>query len=360
MKKIILHSVFIGIAFAVALVLPNSSQAQLAFTFTRDLKLGMTHSDVKQLQIMLNADLATRITTSGAGSPGNETSYFGALTKAAVIRFQNKYAQEVLAPGGLTYGTGLVGPATRKKLNTMAAGAGNVSQNSQSSLPATIQAPVDTGSVTFRSANGGNTASQSQSATVAQSTGMRLFSVYPYQARPGDTITLTGKNMSSNTVVSFGNAGSATVSSVTSDGSSAKVTIPSNIGYSDYILTISHNNSSSANQGFAVHLIVSANPKSAPVISGVSPSVISSLDAQITVTGSGFTQSNGIYTGFGTITGVASANGTSLTFSPSQLPKLKELQSVLRSRQQGALLYVDFYIINENGMTQKTGRFNVQ
>lgn len=95
------------------------AQASVSGVFTTNLSLGSSGAQVVALQKILNRALDTRIAGAGPGSPGNETGYFGALTKAAVVRFQEKYLREVLAPAGLMQGNGRVGYYTRAKLNEL-------------------------------------------------------------------------------------------------------------------------------------------------------------------------------------------------------------------------------------------------
>ncbi len=92
------------------------------YRFTVNLEYGQYSIDVKYLQIFLNTDPTTQVSQSGAGSPGNETMYFGPLTKAAVIRFQEKYRDDILVPWEITEGTGFVGRTTRVKLNELLGG----------------------------------------------------------------------------------------------------------------------------------------------------------------------------------------------------------------------------------------------
>lgn len=77
----------------------------------RSLNLGSKGDEVKSLQQLLLKE--------GVYPNGLVSGYFGKLTKEAVVRFQEKYANEVLKPYGLTKGSGLVGPGTRKKMNEL-------------------------------------------------------------------------------------------------------------------------------------------------------------------------------------------------------------------------------------------------
>jgi len=92
-------------------------------TFTRNHSQGDSGGEVMAIQKFLNSIDGTQLASTGAGSPGNETSYFGSITKAAVVQFQNKYAADVLAPVGLSAGTGYWGPSSRAKANALCAGA---------------------------------------------------------------------------------------------------------------------------------------------------------------------------------------------------------------------------------------------
>jgi peptidoglycan hydrolase-like protein with peptidoglycan-binding domain len=82
--------------------------------FTSGLERGMSNADIKRLQQLLNSGSDTRIASSGVGSPGNETEFFGSLTEKAVAVFQMKHG---LISSSSDPGYGYVGPKTRAKLN---------------------------------------------------------------------------------------------------------------------------------------------------------------------------------------------------------------------------------------------------
>ncbi len=101
----------VGIGVTTAEAAPTYTPTTLANTgvasslgFTRDLELGMKGDDVRKLQQYLNAN-GYLITSYGDGSPGKETTYFGGLTKKALITFQRAK--------GISPAAGYFGPKTR-------------------------------------------------------------------------------------------------------------------------------------------------------------------------------------------------------------------------------------------------------
>ncbi len=89
----------------------SGGSSSTGYTFNTNLTVGSRGTDVMNLQKVLNMSADTRVSLSGAGSPGAETTYFGTATRAAVAKFQVKY--------GISPAAGYVGPVTRAKLNSM-------------------------------------------------------------------------------------------------------------------------------------------------------------------------------------------------------------------------------------------------
>lgn len=86
--------------------------------FKRQLQLGSTGGDVVALQRFLNAH-GFFVAKTGAGSPGHETTRYGALTAAAVTQFQEANSATILKPAGLKKGTGVFGINTMRAVNSM-------------------------------------------------------------------------------------------------------------------------------------------------------------------------------------------------------------------------------------------------
>ena len=97
----------------------TSASGVCPYTWTRDLNMGATGADVMKLQQFLNANADTRVSVSGAGSVGAETEYYGALTGAAVAKFQVMYRAEILTPLGMVNPSTYFGPSTRAKANSV-------------------------------------------------------------------------------------------------------------------------------------------------------------------------------------------------------------------------------------------------
>ncbi len=96
----------------------NISEVSKTGTYTRNLRQGSTGDDVKALQQFLNKN-GFVIASSGDGSPGNETTFYGKATARALAKFQEAHADILLTPQGLTKGTGIFGPVTRKFIGSL-------------------------------------------------------------------------------------------------------------------------------------------------------------------------------------------------------------------------------------------------
>ena len=91
----------------------SSGSSSVTVASFANVNLGSRSSAVKTLQQILNSDPDTQVGSSGAGSPGNETDFFGPATKKAVQKFQVKYG--ISSPSKSDYG--VFGPKTKAKLS---------------------------------------------------------------------------------------------------------------------------------------------------------------------------------------------------------------------------------------------------
>ncbi|MBU4299266.1 fibronectin type III domain-containing protein [Patescibacteria group bacterium] len=83
------------------------------FTFAKNLKAGMSNSDVVYLKKILDVEVPDHAKWTG-------TKYFGSKAKAAVVKFQKKYSADISAVAGYTIkASGFVGTGTRAKLNQL-------------------------------------------------------------------------------------------------------------------------------------------------------------------------------------------------------------------------------------------------
>ena len=86
----------------------NTTATTATSAFPKDLKMGETDPEVRSLQQYLNAH-GFIVAAGGAGSPGNETDYFGTATKAALIKFQKA--------NNISPAVGYFGPLTRAAMH---------------------------------------------------------------------------------------------------------------------------------------------------------------------------------------------------------------------------------------------------
>lgn len=285
--------------------------------FTRTLFSGMRGDDVRELQKFLNTDALTRVADTDAGSPGNETDYFGPATKNALIKFQEKYSAEILVPVGLTAGTGFFGEKTRAKVNALT----DVAQMPTVTLP------------------------KEATTTPAEKGNVVVMFPSKYSGKPGTMITISGAGFTAtDNTIYFGDE-HAVIKAVSWNGQSITFKIPA-IPKGVYPLFVKNARGESNRKQF---FIVTDGVTPEPKIESITPTR-TMRGGTITVKGTGFLSSgNTIRYGAGTLKDVSSADGTTLSFVVPENTLRTTKSSSTRALNISLPMWV--YVINENGVS---------
>lgn len=285
--------------------------------FTRNLYIGMNGVDVLALQKFLNSDTETRVADTGAGSPGNETNYFGQATKRAVVRLQEKYRTDVLTPVGLSSGTGFFGEKTREKVSVIMGKTGATPPSAVFSKD-TVVPVIEKGEVIV---------------------------MFPsqYSGKKGTTITLSGEGFTpTDNTIYFGNE-YAVVNASSWNGQLITFNVP-NIPKGIYQIFLK-NARGDSNKGTFFIITDGVTPE--PQIDSVFPE-IATRGGAVVIKGSGFLQNgNIIQYGAGVIKNVSSADGTTLSF----FVPLDLLASTTSPFKKKILLPLGAVVINSNGVS---------
>lgn len=282
--------------------------------FPRNLSFGVRGEDVRELQKFLNKDVDTRIAETGLGSFGNETDYFGYATKRALIKFQEKYREEILAPSGLVSGTGIFGAKTRGKMIAM-----RNSLIAHSPFPSTATSTLEIkGMVTV---------------------------MFPsqYSGKAGTTITISGAGFtSSDNTIYFGD-GYVVEKALSWNGQEISINVPE-IPKGNYSLSVKNTRGESNRDAF---FVVTDGTTPEPKVESIYP-LTAERGTMVTINGAGFTaKGNTIRTSTNIIKEVPSVNGTSVSFV---VPASLFLGTTTQTLQKNSLpIWV--YIVNENGVS---------
>ncbi|TSC61455.1 MAG: hypothetical protein G01um101448_341 [Parcubacteria group bacterium Gr01-1014_48] len=304
---------------------------KLLNAFTRNLSLGSQGEDVRQLQIVLNKDSRTHVKEIGPGSSGNETTYFGPATKAAVIKFQELYMAEILTPAGLTSGSGFVGEKTRAKLTNMTGAMANQTQSVSKYIPP--EADI----------------SKQQSDLFTQdSDAVYISGLSDVEVKRGGSLTLMGSGYDAvkNTV----RIGERSIPNIPSlDGATLTFTVPVDLPIDKHYVTVQ--NAKGKESDPMLFVVIKDNP-TRPLIQALSPSE-GPYGQKIIITGQNFSATkNDILSSYAIIEDIPSPDGKTLTFEVLPFPEIPELQ-VGVDLKKGFELPLYFYVVNENGISEK-------
>ncbi len=339
-RKISLICLFVS---GCVLLFPISWVSAATGPFAGDLSFGQTSDDVILLQKILNADRDTQVAESGPGSLGNETRYFGRATRNAVIRFQNKYARDILIPAGLVRGTGYVGVRTRQKMQLLSTPT-QLPKNQDDMKPKTDATDAIAAYFGFQFR---------ESLSV-----LRIVGQSSEVVRKGDTLTLFGSGFdtTSNTI-HFGEL--VTVQAAAQSTSKLSFQIPDSVPPGKYSLKVSHSQGTTDSSRVIVVLDrdVQLTP---PKITFLSPEV-GRIGTEIVITGENFSALNDIRTTYAYFPNVPSLDGKTIRFTYTK-PEFANLQAMKTAGKKVADLDIPFYvtIVNANGVSSQGKKFTLQ
>ena len=338
--------------------------------FTKDFTIGDDDFQVQGLQKILNQDPKTRIASSGPGSPGQETTYYGALTAAAVAKFQELYASEILTPNGLTKGSGYFGPSTRAKMNAIVrektaetaantpgfnemvenaddtASSGQTTSGGGESLDLSMLSGGNSSGSTGGS-NSVNFGSLASNLNYEVSDEFSVGHASSYAGAPGEHITIDGIKLTNATVIHFD--GTDITGNASADGTTLTFTVP-DIKKGPYELTFTSESGEKAIR--IMDFVITDVNATAPEIYSISPA-IGPNGSTITIYGSGFTPTdNQVEFGLNAVNGIPSSDGKSLVVTVTPGLDL--------SPQNKGEWPVFIYVANANGRVEKPSIFVIK
>lgn len=310
---------------------PAALSGPTQVVFTRNLWLGSAGNDVLKLQTVLNLDTRTRVRESGAGSPGDETTYFGSATKVAVVKFQELYAQEILIPSGILRGNGFVGEKTRGKLNVIFASGAATKKTISKNIPPEV-----------------DTSKLPHSTLLQNSDAVSISGLHTVSVKRGGSLTVFGSGYDAlkNTLY----VGGKVLENVPSiNGSALTFTVPLDLPIDTHYLRVKNAQGKESN---SMLFIVTKDDSTPPVIETLTPEE-GHYGQKITILGENFSlKGNDILSSYAIIEDIPSPDGTTLTFEILPFPAILEA-NVGADLKKSFELPIYFYVVNENGISNE-------
>jgi hypothetical protein len=324
------------------------------FKFSKTLKQGDTITpDVSYLQYVLNQDTDTEVSASGVGSLNNLTNFFGAKTKSAVLKFQEKYRDEILTPSNLTSATGVVGERTRTKLNQILSSLFSgtyISTSSKTPTVSSLQSQIS--SPKIFTTNLTSTGTSTRQSTVTQPPVISSFSVF--RALSGQLMSIFGARFhpTKNTLY----LGSTPIGEFPSSDNGTKITfqVPARTETGSYEIGLV-NTYGTTSTGYTYLNITKPDQSSSsvpisfePVLTTLYPNTSRNMNDLIYIYGENLAFSNTLETNLGNII-VRSSNRKTLSFIPSELPYYTEAFKKYKGQSINLLIKIR----NENGLSKQ-------